>query len=931
MNHSEREEIRHFLILQDLQGKRLIPLKATSYSLGRDPKNPIVLNAQAVSRHHAMLLRVTSPDSDRFWFRLVDGGLNRKRSTNGVYVNGRRVLSHDLRHGDLLEFGVHAVKADYYALSNLTHGEYQELCQAPDPLAVLSQFSADERATIISEPLASSESSEASILRLASFPELMEIPVVELETGGSLTYLNPAALQQFPDLRSQGTQHPVLHNLREEAQAHGETRTWHRMVKVDHRFFDQAVHYLAESELLRVFMTDVTARHRAEVEVRQRDRLLRAMAKATSCLLMEMDHGLAINQALAIMGEAIGVDRVCIYENHSDPHQGAMAMSLRFEWVKPGVESLLNQPISQNRGYEALGLTAWYQTLQQGRLIQGQQSDFNATEQGILLQDQVRSILMQGLMSGVELWGHVSFHDCRRSRTWSSQESALLLTLSSSLSAALERRQVEETIRYRATHDSLTGLGNRSAFDETLIQALQSLRDQDRIQTPSASLEPGLDPDRASNSVPSQQLGVLFLDLDRFKEINDRLGHNMGDYLLQEVAHRLQPLVSPASLFRWGGDEFTLLLLPEMLLPGTDGTAVDQCCQTILAAFNDPFQVHNHELYVSVSIGAVVAKSENCYGLTAETLVRQADVALYKAKNQGRHTYAFYRPEDGSGTVDLELERDLRHALERQQLEVFYQPQVNLSTQIVMGVEALLRWRHPDRGLISPGIFIPMAEDRGWIVDIGEWVLHQACVQAKAWQLENLASVVMSVNLSLRQFRQPNLVDMVQRILTDTGLEPRYLELEITESVAIEDLEFTRSLLDRLHDLGVRLSIDDFGTGYSSLNRLQTLPLDTLKIDKSFMRELPKNTKVSHIVSAIVTLGLSLGLDLIAEGVEQPEQAQFLKSIHCQTAQGFLFHRPMTAAEVALVLGAMEPPSLPPPPLLLLPQNGSNQGLAHEC
>ncbi|MGA1624839.1 MAG: putative bifunctional diguanylate cyclase/phosphodiesterase [Prochlorothrix sp.] len=322
--------------------------------------------------------------------------------------------------------------------------------------------------------------------------------------------------------------------------------------------------------------------------------------------------------------------------------------------------------------------------------------------------------------------------------------------------------------------------------------------------------------------------------------------------------------------------------------------------QKILSALDAPFLLRNHEIHTSASVGLALTASGT--HLTGDQLVRQADIALYKAKNMGRNTCAVYHAQDGSGAADLELERDLRYALEREQLKVFYQPQVSLVNQQVIGLEALLRWQHPTRGLVSPGLFIPMAEDRGWIIEIGEWVLREACQQAYRWQVDDLPSIIMSVNLSLRQFRQPNLVETVQGILQNSGLDPRYLELEITESVAVEDLEFTRRILDQLHGLGVRLSIDDFGTGYSSLNRLQLLPLHTLKIDQSFVRDLAQNAKVSHIVAAIVTLGRSLGLDLIAEGVEEPEQAQFLRSIRCHTAQGFLFHRPITAEEVTRIL-----------------------------
>jgi len=874
MSQSDLQDIRHFLVMSDLQGQRLICLNATSYSLGRNPKNSIVIYSQAVSRHHAMLLRVTSPESNLFWFRIIDGGLNGQRSTNGVYVNGQRVLSRDLRHGDLVEFGVQAVKADYFALTNLSNAQCEDLLQAEDPVLAFLDFNRGEHVTVIAEPIASLESSEASILRLASFPELMEMPVVEIEFGGRITYLNPAALNRFPQLRTQGQHHPLLQKLVPFTPASEPSQTWYRTVQVDDRYFEQTIHCLDESELLRIFMTDVTARHQAEQEVSQRDRLMRAMAEATQCLLTEMNHTAALAKVLAILGEATEVDRICIYENHPDPEQGHLAMSLRTEWVRPGIPPLLPQAQSQNRNYTALGLQDCYQTLLHGQMIQGSRSDSSPALQAFLEQDGIQSILGQGLMCGLEFWGHISLQTCQQPRQWSRQECDLLLTLASSLSAALARHHAEADIRYRATHDVLTGLANRALFTEHLSEALQHTRSQ------------------------QQQLAVMFLDLDRFKDINDRLGHSFGDRLLKAVTHRLQSLiVAPNLLARWGGDEFTILMYPI-----ADESTVLAIGHQILSAFDQPFQLQHHEIHTSASLGIALTQPNNHYRLTGDQLIRQADVALYKAKNLGRNTCSLYQPQDGSGSADLELERDLRYALERGQLEVFYQPQVNLLTQGISGLEALLRWRHPSRGMVSPGLFIPMAEERGWITEIGEWVLREACTQARCWQTANLPSVVMSVNLSLRQFRQPNLVETVHHILRSSGLDPRYLELEITESVAVEDLSFTQHVLKELHDLGVRLSIDDFGTGYSSLNRLQLLPLHTLKIDQSFIRDLAHNAKVSHIVAAIVTLGRSLGLDVIAEGVEQPEQAQFLKSIQCHTAQGFLFHRPMSADAVTAIL-----------------------------
>ncbi|MCX7596675.1 MAG: EAL domain-containing protein, partial [Fischerella sp.] len=439
---------------------------------------------------------------------------------------------------------------------------------------------------------------------------------------------------------------------------------------------------------------------------------------------------------------------------------------------------------------------------------------------------------------------------------------------------ARQRQKVEEMIRYQALHDLLTGLPNRLLFNEQLARAL-----------PNASRM-------------KESLAVMFLDLDRFKTINDTLGHTLGDRLLQGVAQRLRDsLRAGDTVARWGGDEFTILL------PRVNYVEeVVQVARRILQALETAFHIEGHELYVSASLGIALFDE---HSPDAETLIQHADAALYHAKDEGRNNYQFYTTSISSKTPEiLTLEKSLRHALERGEFVVYYQPRVSIATGKITGLEALLRWEHPEMGLVAPNIFIPLAEESGLIVPIGEWVLRTACRQNKIWQDEGMPLVTIAVNLSLKQFRQPQLVETVAKILEETGLEPRFLELEITESTAIEDLEFTQTVLKDLEKMGVHLSIDDFGTGHSSLSRLQLLPLHNLKIDRSFIRELTTDVKVAHIVKAIVTLGRSLGLRLTAEGVEKQEELEFLKSINCEDVQGFLFYRPLSAQKATEILEA---------------------------
>jgi diguanylate cyclase (GGDEF)-like protein len=436
--------------------------------------------------------------------------------------------------------------------------------------------------------------------------------------------------------------------------------------------------------------------------------------------------------------------------------------------------------------------------------------------------------------------------------------------MSASLGGAVQRQQTEEIIRYRASHDLLTGLPNRALFDEKLAIAMKEVR--------------------------QNQCGlvVMFLDLDQFKGINDSLGHTIGDELLREVAHRIKATVHPNTVFsRWGGDEFTLLL-PQVhrLQEATQEAAA------ILSALEPAFHLNNHELYISASIGIAQYGEDSP---DAESLIKHADAALYKAKSLGRNNYQVYHRNISTQSPEsLALERKLRSALERQEFIIYYQPQVNIHSQKIVGMEALLRWNSADAGFVSPGVFIPLAEASGLIIPIGEWVLWEACQQAKQWQALD-PNLRIGVNLSPKQFRQSRLIETIAQILHETQLNPEGLELEITESAAIEDFEYSQAVMRELKQLGIHLSIDDFGTGHSSLSRLQFLPLNTLKIDQSFLRDLSRNTKAPHILSSIVSLGQALGLNLIAEGVENIMQVDFLKSIRCDCAQGFYFHKPMPA------------------------------------
>ncbi len=450
-----------------------------------------------------------------------------------------------------------------------------------------------------------------------------------------------------------------------------------------------------------------------------------------------------------------------------------------------------------------------------------------------------------------------------QAKPWNADEIKLAQSLGIHVYMSIMQRRVEDTIRHQASYDLLTGLPNRLLFNDRLALALANTHQQGEI------------------------LAVLFLDLDGFKKINETLGHGVGDRLLQDVAQRLKKCLRESdTIARWGGDEFTLLLSPIV-----SAEAAAQIAQQILSAFNLPFQIEGKgEFYIKASIGIALAPYD---GEDVETLLKNADAAMHRVKQQGRNNYRLYTPSIGTQALEkMVLENNLYKALEREEFILHYQPQIDLKTGKIVGMEALLRWQHPEQGLIPPNRFIPLAEETGLINPIGEWALRTACAQNKAWQLAGLPPLRMAVNLSARQFMQQNLIEKIAQVLEETGLEPRYLEIEITETTAIQDIDFTISVLQTLKNMGIYISMDDFGTGYSSLSSLKRFPLSTLKIDRSFIDDAP-------IIKAVIALGHGLNLKVIAEGVETPGQLEFLREVKCDDVQGYFLSKPLSAEAAA--------------------------------
>ena len=477
----------------------------------------------------------------------------------------------------------------------------------------------------------------------------------------------------------------------------------------------------------------------------------------------------------------------------------------------------------------------------------------------------------------------------REARLFTQESINFLQSVANTLATAMDRKNAEQRLTYLAQFDPLTGLANRSLFLDRFTQTLKQAKRNDEL------------------------VGVLFVDLDRFKLVNDTLGHGIGDQLLVQVAGRLQECVrSGDTVGRLGGDEFAFVLSN---LSRADDAAL--IAQKVVTAMALPFQLEGQELYLSASVGIGIYPND---GTAADTLLRHADTAMYRAKEQGRNTYQFYLPQMNEQAIErLQIQMQLRGALERGEFVLHYQPKVSLVTNAISGFEALLRWQHPVRGLVSPLQFISVLEDTGLIIPVGEWVVRTVCEQLARWQVEGAHPLPVAVNLSARQFQQINLDGVIANILHDTGVDPGLLEFELTESMLMRDPEEAVRMLKIMRSYGLRLSVDDFGTGYSSLAYLKRFPIDALKIDRAFIRDVTTDPDDASIALAIISIAHTLKLKVVAEGVETEAQLDFLRANACDEIQGFYFAHPLPVADCTRTLmgdrqlrsAAVEAPAAP--------------------
>ncbi|WP_330202361.1 EAL domain-containing protein [Cyanobacterium sp. DS4] len=812
---NEPVELKHIIHITYGDIRQRIVLSNEIYSIGRHSSNKIVIHHPTISRFHCTILPVKyKGENQQTLFWIIDGDLKGNRSSNGIFINGNKSLSHELISGDFIKIGGNEVEV-FYEIFNEENGDYLSISEANISSTNLSNIVINPKYSKVSSSQTTvteeNQEQEEKFIREILFTfhhnhNHIKAPYIHINKEGKIIHFNSFFKEVFPDFNRNSYPNPFVDNLQGIVKS-SSNNFCIREIKHQNKYYTQYAYYQQEQDIIESYIFCFEDRYTLEKNLQENEEKYRAVVRQISEGIILVDP---ISKQIIEANQAY-----CSLIGYSNEE----ILTLKIYDVlatDPEVHDSIIRKVQKNR--------------------------LNLVQESIHRHRNRHFIDVEANISSI-------YYGAKEYICYAVRD-------------ITERKMAQEMLCYQACHDLLTQLGNRNLFNEQLYKAI------------------------ARSQRYKSRLAVIFIDLDRFKYINDTLGHDIGDRFLQEVAIKIKNCLRSADIIaRWGGDEFTILL-SEIKNP-QDATIV---AKRIFNSLKQPIIISEYQLYCHLSMGIAIYPQD---GENPENLLKNADIALYRSKDSGGNQYQYYNPSMNKRNTELlHLETNLYQAIRESQLCLYYQPQININTGKVTGMEALIRWQHPDLGMVSPEQFIPIAEETGFINSIGEWVLFTACKQNKKWQQSGLAPLKIAVNLSPRQC-QPNLVTSLKQILKETKLEPEYLELEITETSIIVHPELTKEILEELTEIGISITMDDFGSGYSSVGYLKKFPFQKIKIDQSFVRDLKNEPSELAIISAVITLGKGFNLQVVAEGVENQEQAYLLKNLQCDTMQGYFFSYPL--------------------------------------
>ena len=807
------KQIHHILVIEDPSFVREIQLDAATYSIGRHSSNDLVLSCQKTSRNHATLLRKTDVKTNQCSYWILDGDLQGNRSRNGIYINGKKGLVHELHSGDVIHFSGDALikyKTSTEPLKNTIQSNKEDLAR----ISNLPNLAVGRDILINKETVVAAERANLSIDRLVdtslqnSLAELSPQPIIESDLYGNITYINSAGIITFKDIHHRKLNHPLLDNLVSlYHQGHDNIIT--REIKLNGNSFQQTAHYLPEKRVIRNYLTNITRQKVIENELQQ-------IKTFCNRITEQISEGIILVESATkqIVEANNACSQILGYSNA--------------ELLQMNIYELVNE--SDKFALVLRNIIAEKNTFTGEYLLHHKNSS--------LIQTQIQMSILGG----------------------ESKEIVCFVVRS------LGSNNIINTID-RSSNE----IFKRELFDQQLSTAIANAKRSQKL------------------------LAVLFCKLDFLPDINATVGAENYDKLLLALEKRLGTcLRSGDTVIRWKEDKFALLL-PQV----NDIEEVTKISQRIERSTNQSFTLGKTKASIKSVTGIAVYPQD---GVDPEILMASANTALERA-NANKNSYQFYdEAMNSQALVALELESLLKQAIEQEEFELYYQPQINIDNGRTEAVEALLRWKHPELGLVAPGNFIRLAEKTKLIVPIGEWTIRTACIQNKQWQTEKMPASKITVSLSLVQFQQSNLSQKIAEILTETDLDASLLELEVSAATLMDNVDYSRHMINQLKSQGLKIAVDGFTTSFSALEYLKQIPIDTLKIDRALVQQLTDSPQDLAIVTALIELGKGFNLRIVAEGVETQEQVELLRGLNCHNMQGYWFGRPLGANEAGKLL-----------------------------